>query len=352
MAYLILLHIVGFTGGLLVKKSKKVPAGMLLGSLVSVVLLNLATGYDYEYPMNLRLVIQVFAGAFIGLSFTRADVFRLRILFKPVIILIAMLTAINVLFAMLISNFTTLDYFTALFASAPAGVSDMTLIAQDFGANPQQVALLQIFRFAFVVAFFPFLIRRIVPKETPQDLTSSAPEIAIPEQQATRVKKVPRLILTIVTAAAGAMIARFFGIPAGTLIGALTATVLLNTIFQTAYIPPNVRVFIQGFAGCFIGSQITLATISQLQFLLLPVAFITVQLIIMTFLTAWVLQRFSPLDRATCLVSCVPGGLLEMGILAQDLGLRVPEVIFLHTCRVIAVVSIMPVLLFALTRAF
>ena len=349
MAYLILLHIVGFTGGLLTKKSKRVPAGMLLGSLVSVVLLNLATGYEYAYPVNLRLVIQVFAGAFIGLSFTRADVFRLRALFKPVIILISMLTAINVLFAILISNFTTLDYFTALFAAAPAGVSDMTLIAQDFGANPQHVAILQIFRFAFVVAFFPFLIRRIVIKEAPQN-PATEPSIAIPEQHATRLKKIPRLILTIATATAGAMIARFFDIPAGTLIGALTATVLLNTIFQTGYIPPNVRVFIHGFAGCFIGSQITLATVQQLQYLMLPVVFITIQLIIMTFLTAWVLQRFSPLDRATCLVSCVPGGLLEMGILAQDLGLRAPEVIFLHTCRIIAVVSIMPVLLFALTR--
>ena len=350
MAYLILLHIVGFSGGWLVKKSKKVPAGMLLGSLASVVLLNLITGYEQEYPMNLRLIIQVFAGAFIGLSFTRADVFRLRILFKPVLILIAMLTIINVIFAILISNFTTLDYFTALFASAPAGVSDMTLIAQDFGANPKQVALLQIFRFAFVVVFFPFLIRRILPKKTPEEQAAET-AVSIPEQEATRLKKTPRLILTIATAAAGAIIARFLGLPAGTMIGAIAATVLLNTVFQTAYIPPNIRVFIQAFAGCFIGSQITLATLSQLQFLLLPIVFIAVQLVIMAFLTAWVLQRFTPLDHATCLVASVPGGLLEMTILAQDLGLRVPEVVFFHTCRIIAVVSIMPVLLFAITQA-
>jgi hypothetical protein len=41
-----------------------------------------------------------------------------------------------------------------------------------------------------------------------------------------------------------------------------------------------------------------------------------------------------------------------MTLTAQDMGLRIPEIVFLNTCRIISVVAVLPVLLFLFTRWF
>jgi hypothetical protein len=109
---------------------------------------------------------------------------------------------------------------------------------------------------------------------------------------------------------------------------------------------------VQVFAGCFIGNQITLETLVYLQYLLVPLALIAVQLLVVTFSTAFMLRRFGGMDRAASLFSCIPGGFAEMTLTAQDMGLRIPEIVFLNTCRIISVVAVLPVLLFLFTRWF
>ncbi|MCL2601929.1 MAG: AbrB family transcriptional regulator, partial [Treponema sp.] len=272
----------------------------------------------------------------------------------PAVILVAMLAAFNILFAFIISRLSAFDVITALFATAPGGVADIALIAADFGADTQQVAVLQIFRFVLVVLLFPPIVRKII-KTNPQ-LQSDFPapnESGVPKvsakKQAPR-KQILKIIATLCTASAGAALARLAGIPAGALIGSLTATIALGTIVQAAYLPKWTRRAVQIFAGCFIGSKITLATLAYFQHLLVPMALIVVQLLAMTFGTAYMLRRFGSMDRATSLFSSIPGGFAEMTLIAQEMGLRVPEIVFLNTCRIISVVALMPVLLFLFTK--
>jgi hypothetical protein len=54
------------------------------------------------------------------------------------------------------------------------------------------------------------------------------------------------------------------------------------------------------------------------------------------------------MDYATALFSCIPGGITEMGIVAGELGLPVPQIAMMHTCRIIAVICVMPLLLYLL----
>ncbi|MCL2374004.1 MAG: AbrB family transcriptional regulator, partial [Treponema sp.] len=324
MAYLVLLHLAGIGGGLILKRLR-VPAGALLGSMAFVIALNIITGHSHVYPTDLRRLVQVVSGAVIGLTFTRADAVTLHRLVKPVMILLAIMLSSNVLFAFIISRFTELDLITALFASAPGGVSDIALISADFGANTQQVAILQIFRFAFIVSLFPFIVRSLLktqaggkdPKNEAirQDAQSSKPE----KSKEPGSKKLARIVATLLTAGAGAALARWAGLPAGAMIGALAATVVMNTAFQAGYLPKWARMVVQIFAGCFIGSQITLATIAYLKPLLLPMALVIAQLMILTFGTAWILHRFCRIDRPTSLFCSIPGGTLEMSLIAQEM---------------------------------
>lgn len=51
-----------------------------------------------------------------------------------------------------------LDRKSAMFASAPGGATDMTLITADLGSDLTKIALIQVMRAAYVFAVIPPLI--------------------------------------------------------------------------------------------------------------------------------------------------------------------------------------------------
>ena len=60
--------------------------------------------------------------------------------------------------AWLIQRWTSMDMITALFASAPGGVTDMALIAEDMGADSVKVTGMHTVRLIGVISLYPALI--------------------------------------------------------------------------------------------------------------------------------------------------------------------------------------------------
>ena len=65
---------------------------------------------------------------------------------------------VNGLYSGICKRTKLLDLKSAMFASAPGGATDMSLIAADLGADLSQIALIQVLRAAYVVAVMPPLI--------------------------------------------------------------------------------------------------------------------------------------------------------------------------------------------------
>lgn len=349
LGYLLLTHGIGGVGGLWAKR-RKIPAGAMLGAMCFVVLLNLVTGAEPAYPAQMKALIQLLSGIVIGCRIGREDLTTLRKMALPAGILVVSLISINVLFAWVISRLTPMSVITALFAAAPGGVSDLALIATDFGADTQQVALLQIARFVFVVAFFPFFVRRLLPKS---EADGRIEQMTAPESPAAAAPTARRwldLALSLGCALVGAAVARRLGLPAATVFGAIGATILLNVLTGRAWLPPVLRTAVQVGAGCYIGFQVTRSVLFSLQDLLLPMVLVLVEVLVMAFVTAALLHRLTRLDKATSIFSSIPGGIAEMGIIAEELGLDLPKIVLLHTCRVIAVIGMMPLLLQWISR--
>ena len=63
------LHVVGGVGGLTVKRLR-LPAGALVGAMLASLLFNSVMGRTVDYPMNLRVVMQVLSGHVIGRRLT------------------------------------------------------------------------------------------------------------------------------------------------------------------------------------------------------------------------------------------------------------------------------------------
>jgi uncharacterized protein len=341
---LLIMHAVGTMGGLLARKAR-IPAGALIGSLITVIVFNALTGSTTVYPDNLRVLIQICSGLVIGCRFTRADIKELRVMFKPVIVLVVFLLLINLVFAYIMAFFSELSLMTAFFACAPGGISDLVIISGDFGADPEQVALLQLFRFVFVVSTFPPLMKRLFLKD---DIATPLQDI--PHKASTKGRflcsyaMARRMGLSFLVATIGGICFYLLGIPAGPILGAITAIIILNLATDSATYPRFFRTAIQILAGCYIGGKVTLQTIMEGSTLLLPLFILIMELFVMAFLTAFIIYKTSRLDFATALFSSTPGGITEMGIISEEMGLDTPKIVLMHTIRIIAVLGMLPFL--------
>ncbi|HPZ16527.1 MAG TPA: AbrB family transcriptional regulator [Sphaerochaeta sp.] len=155
---LILLHLAAILGALLLLRIKA-PAAALIGSMFGVVIFFVVTPFEVAYPPQLHFFAQVLSGLIIGMRFSRRDLHTLRAMAKPAILLFALVVITNVSFALLMFRVADFNFMTALFSTGLGGVSDIALIATDFGADMEPVALLQLFCMVTVVIAFPPLIK-------------------------------------------------------------------------------------------------------------------------------------------------------------------------------------------------
>lgn len=337
---------IGTLGGL-IARAKKLPAGAMIGAMIAVAIFGVTTG-DIFYPPSIRVLTQILSGLIIGCRFTRADLVQLRQMIKPAALLILMLFLFNIIFSLIIIKTTSLDLMTALFASAPGGVSDLALISGELGANSEQVTLLQLVRFVFVVSFFPpFLTRRFLAPMRAAGKLPGSPAKAQPKPEKGKISlqaRSARIIFSIAAALAGGYGFRALGVPAGAIIGGILFTIAANAATQKVYVPQRLRYMIQICAGCYIGSQITRHSLFSARELVLPMLFILIDVFVMSFVTAWVIHRTTGIEFVTCLFSAIPGGIAEMGLIAEEMGLDTPKIVLMHTCRVISVICIFPII--------
>lgn len=136
----------------------KVPAGALTFSMPAVAALNIFTGRGLM-TAQLKSAVQILAGVLIGVRVTYGDILSLRTILLPAGILLIGIIAINLFVGYILHKTTGLDLITSLIASVPGGVTDMALIARELGADQSKVAILQLFRYVFVIGLYPAVIR-------------------------------------------------------------------------------------------------------------------------------------------------------------------------------------------------
>ena len=149
--------IVGIIGGIIGYFSH-LPAGTMSCSMALVAYFNVKTHKAYM-PLTLRKIIQSFGGALIGAKVTLSDVIALKNLILPIILIIIGFCLMNVLVGFFLYKTTKFSLSTALLSASPGGMSDISLMAEDLGANGPQVASMQFLRAIFIVGVYPIIIK-------------------------------------------------------------------------------------------------------------------------------------------------------------------------------------------------
>ncbi|WFM80842.1 AbrB family transcriptional regulator [Streptococcus pluranimalium] len=139
----------------------QLPVGALIGSVLVSSALKI-TRSTRQLPRYYRSTAQVFAGSLIGTSFTYASLLQMGSLIIPIILLLGSYLVINVCFGKWISKGGLLDVQSALFASSPAGATDISLLAGELGGDMPKIATIQICRILYTVVIMPLIVKVIL----------------------------------------------------------------------------------------------------------------------------------------------------------------------------------------------
>jgi len=134
-----------------------VPAGPLVGSLLAVSVLRLAGGPVATVPTPARRVVQMVLGMMLGLSVSLSSVLTGRLLL-PAVVLTITIVVLSMGVAYVIMRATGWNWPTALLCAAPAGITEISLLADDMGYDATLVAAFHLVRVVTIVTLAPWLV--------------------------------------------------------------------------------------------------------------------------------------------------------------------------------------------------
>lgn len=326
----------------------RLPAAPLLGGLIVTSFFSLHV-FPVNYNYEIKFVTRVLSGIMIGLRINREDTKMLKTVWKPLLFLSFGMIFYSTFLAYILSTFTQIDLTTALFACVPGGMADISLMAEDYGADMPQVALVQLLRLVCLMFFYPFLATNLAKKEGNLD-----PDATIPKKEKKKIswkpKKLPEVppnkisdgVITFLLAGIGSFLFAQIGLPAGELLGAMTITLFRKLKFESGFFYQPLRFLVQITVGIMIGSTITPDTIDGLvdsfAITLIAVFFILMFGVVM----GRIIQKIQGTDPLTSLLAVAPGGVQEMVLLSDSLGGNVSFVTTLQVFRLLIVFSVFP----------
>ncbi len=342
--HLIITLLTAFTGGIAALKMK-IPAGAIIGSILSVAFINIAFGIP-EIPIAIRVFTQILAGAFIGSRLTSKNVNEIKNLALPALILITTLMLSNIVLGLGLYFTSPLDLCTSLFAVVPGGITEMSVIADDMGADIAVVGLFQIARLLATLCLFPFIIARIMKSQK-----NGSDVCPVKYEHNEKIRYGDIGVSLLISAAAG-ILGRLSGFPGGTLLFSVTATGYRKAKTDKGNIPKTISRIAQVLTGAYVGAKISIGTIQSFLPLWPYVLIFVIINFITCLLSGLLMSRLSRLDKITAVFCCTPAGSTDMALIASEFVEVTTPIAVLQLVRVIGVIGLFPSMIALILRLY
>ena len=304
------------------------PLPWMIGPLLAIALAS-SLGAPTAASHGLRNVGQWIIGTSLGLYFTPEVV--------AVVARLAPAIGLGVVWALLLGHgfYRFLDWTerarplkpgTAYFAAAIGGASEMALLAERNGAQVDRVAAAHSLRVLLIVVLIPFSYQALGVHGA--DLSAAAVHTVHPVG----------LVGLLAATAAGGAVMQLLKVPNPWVLGALAVCmVLTGSGVEWSALPRPLSQAAQVAIAVTLGVRFTPESMRAAPRWLGAVAVGTLAMVAVSAGFAAALAWATGLHPATVLLATSPGGMAEMAITAQVLGLGVPVVTAFHVVRYAAV---------------
>jgi uncharacterized protein len=245
----------------------------------------------------------------------------------------------GVLVGRLLARVSRAHAATALYAVVPGGPAEMSQLASSHGGSAALVAAAQTLRIALIVLVIPLLLWLLGT-----DVTA-----------ATRAEAGPlRPLLLAAVLAAGALCAlgcRRLGLVAAFFLAPLGVSALLSGfgVVELRF-PFQLTAAGQILIGTTLGLAFNRAMFAEAPGFVALSTLMTLLMIGLGALQAWLISALSGLPLATLLLATAPGSVTEMSITAEVLGLGVATVAAFHIVRIFIILPLAAALCRTLPR--
>lgn len=323
--------------GYVVAKKLKFPAAAMIGSMLGVGLMNLFCDLAYM-PSTIKMVTQAITGAYIGFQINKADVFNIKKLIKPIVLLMVMLTINTFVLGYGLNYFFHMDLLSALLGCVAGGITDLSLISIDMGADTSIVALLQASRLVIVMTCFPIWIKLLCQKDELNQLSNKPQK----EKKQTITKGT---ILTIICIIVAIILSRLIVFPASPLVLSMLLVGAVNLKTDALYLAPPIKIIAQIGAGSLVGLSINQTLFSNIAYYILPVICLLLSYFIVDLSYGYIVSKCRWLDFKSGLFAASPAGVSDMALIAADLNADMAKIAVIQVVRLVYAISLMPSLI-------
>lgn len=340
---LMLLFLLGYLG-YWIFRFFRIPGGAITGSLLLVAVL---TGLGVRWgdiPQNFNTFFQVVLGIVVGCKFDREAVPRIKSLIVPSLFVTVSMVGSCLAVGILLAKITGVEPGTALYASMPGGLAEMSLLAMERNLNAPVVTLFQYMRVLAIYISVPLIALRYNQgvKEAAAG-SAAAPEAGEDKKSEARMSQI---LITLVIGGFGGFTAKAIGVPVGGLLGAMTVVGLLRTLgVALRPLPRRLVIFAQIGLGVYLGTTFTPEVVATLHRLLIPTAIFSVVIVLLGVILGVLIHRFWGLDLVTSLLACAAAGVTQMSAIALDMDADAVTVGLLQAFRYAVTMMVMPAII-------
>ncbi|MEG1657590.1 MAG: AbrB family transcriptional regulator [Oscillibacter sp.] len=325
---------------------RHVPAGMLIGAVLAAAVLT--AGFHVGYlPEPMKNIAQVIAGTFIGCSAQREDLRQLRLFYKPVIVITLSLLLVNLSIGFLLFFSGYSDLLTCLVCAIPGGISDVTLIAVDFGADASKVLVVHFCRLVVGLVLFPLILQRFTPP-LPESAAPAAPPAAVADRRRNTV----HLLLALALASGSAWVGLQLHIPAAAILCSLLSTFVLHLSGFTLHFPDWLRRAAQVLSGAYIGCLLDPSLFGNLPAVFWAIVITIAVLLTNATLFGKLLEKWFHIPLREGMLMLTPAGASDMALISADIGVNSPRLILVQIYRLLIATAVFPQICLLISRLF
>jgi len=327
------------------------PGGNVTGPLLLLAIIT-SQGIDWaELPSFANTLFQIIIGIMIGCKFSKEKVATMKVVLLPGLLSSLWIIIFSLAMGFLLAKFTNLELGTALYASVPAGLAEMGLIALFYHLNVSVVVLFQFVRVISINLSVPLIVFKYNNRKKNIKTNRSKPVIPQVDESKGKRGKLLEILITLILGGMGGFLAKYGGMPVGGMLGAMLVISILKTMGVGLKDPPEWLFLIAQIGlGSYLGTCFTREVVIALQNLLFPVIVFSFLVVINGLLVGFLLHRVLGWDLTTSLLSTAVGGASLMTITAMELDADVVKVSILQSIRLIIILLTMPTLILYIIR--
>ena len=329
--------ICGLLGGL-VFWTLGLPLPWMLGCLTGSLIASLS-GAPVGVSKPIRLVIMIILGVMLGGTFSPEVLVRAGDWIPTLIAAVIYLGLITLVAQYYCRKFLKMDRMTAIFSGFPGGLSEMTLLGEEVGADVRALTLTHACRVATILLAIPLFLTYWSGLE-------------MVERPATGpIWSLMDIAFLVAIAMGGLLLGKVAKFPAYQLTGPLLVSAIVHTSGLIDGEPPElVTLLLQFTLGSALGARFVGYSLKQVGKIMVLAVIMALLMLTVTFIVSALLSQAFDLSFEALILALSPGGFAEMTLAALSLGIDPAFVTTHHAVRLLVVVFVVPMFLTRLTR--